>query len=85
VPKDWADKYKGKFDQGWHKLRGETFARQKALAASFSALGVRQGPPNALAEPNPASSIRMIRIFGAPFGERDCSIGGNLLSGSFAS
>ncbi len=31
VPKAWADKYKGKFDQGWDKLREETFARQKAL------------------------------------------------------
>ena len=27
----WADKYKGKFDQGWDKLREEIFARQKAL------------------------------------------------------
>jgi arylsulfatase len=26
VPKEWADKYKGKFDQGWDKLREETFA-----------------------------------------------------------
>ena len=31
VPKEWADKYKGKFDGGWDKLREETFARQKAL------------------------------------------------------
>jgi arylsulfatase len=31
VPKAWADKYKGKFDQGWDKLREETFARQKEL------------------------------------------------------
>jgi arylsulfatase A-like enzyme len=31
VPKEWADRYKGKFDQGWDKLREETFARQKAL------------------------------------------------------
>jgi arylsulfatase A-like enzyme len=31
VPKEWADKYKGKFDQGWDKLRDETFARQKKL------------------------------------------------------
>jgi arylsulfatase A-like enzyme len=31
VPKEWADKYKGKFDQGWDKLREETFARQKKL------------------------------------------------------
>jgi len=31
VPKEWADKYKGKFDHGWDKLREETFARQKKL------------------------------------------------------
>jgi arylsulfatase len=31
VPKDWADKYKGKFDGGWDKAREETFARQKKL------------------------------------------------------
>ena len=31
VPKAWADRYKGKFDQGWDKLREETFARQKEL------------------------------------------------------
>ena len=31
VPKEWADKYKGKFDQGWDTLREEIFARQKQL------------------------------------------------------
>jgi arylsulfatase len=31
VPKEWADKYKGKFDGGWDKLREETFTRQKKL------------------------------------------------------
>jgi arylsulfatase A-like enzyme len=31
VPKEWADNYKGKFDQGWDKLREETLARQKKL------------------------------------------------------
>ena len=31
VTKTWADKYKGKFDQGWDRLREETFARQKEL------------------------------------------------------
>jgi Arylsulfatase A and related enzymes len=30
-PKEWADKYKGKFDGGWDKLREETIARQKGL------------------------------------------------------
>ena len=31
VPKEWADKYKGKFDQGYEKLREEILERQKAL------------------------------------------------------
>jgi arylsulfatase A-like enzyme len=31
VPKEWADKYKGQFDQGWDKVREETLERQKKL------------------------------------------------------
>jgi arylsulfatase A-like enzyme len=31
VPPEWADKYKGRFDQGWDKIREQTFARQKEL------------------------------------------------------
>jgi arylsulfatase len=31
VPKEWADKYKGQFDQGWDKVREEIIARQKEL------------------------------------------------------
>jgi arylsulfatase A-like enzyme len=38
VPKEWWEKYRGKFDQGWDRLREETFARQKGLGVI---------PPNA--------------------------------------
>ncbi len=31
VPKEWADKYKGKFDDGWDAYREEVFAKQKEL------------------------------------------------------
>jgi arylsulfatase A-like enzyme len=31
VPKEWIAKYRGKFDQGWDKLREETLARQIKL------------------------------------------------------
>ncbi len=31
VPKEWADKYKGKFDKGWDQIRTETVAKQKAM------------------------------------------------------
>lgn len=31
VMKEWADKYKGKFDDGWDQYRERVFARQKAM------------------------------------------------------
>ena len=31
VPKEWADKYKGQFDDGWDAYREKTFKRQKEL------------------------------------------------------
>ncbi len=31
VPKEWADRYKGQFDDGWDAYREKTFARQKTL------------------------------------------------------
>ncbi len=29
APPEWIEKYRGKFDQGWDKVREETLARQK--------------------------------------------------------
>ena len=31
APKEWIEKYNGRFDAGWQKLREETFARQKEM------------------------------------------------------
>jgi arylsulfatase len=31
VPPEWSDRYRGQFDQGWDRLREQTFARQKEL------------------------------------------------------
>jgi arylsulfatase A-like enzyme len=31
VRPEWSDRYKGRFDQGWDRLREETFARQQEL------------------------------------------------------
>ena len=45
VPQEWIDKYKGKFDQGWDKLREEIFAREKSLGVI---------PANAELTPRPA-------------------------------
>ena len=34
VPTEWSDRYKGRFEQGWERLREETFARQRELGSS---------------------------------------------------
>jgi arylsulfatase A-like enzyme len=31
VPKEWRDKYKGQFDDGWHAYRAQLLERQKKL------------------------------------------------------
>jgi arylsulfatase len=46
VWKEWADKYQGKFDNGWDQYRERAFARQKQLGWI---------PPNAQLTPRPAS------------------------------
>ena len=33
APQDWNAQFKGKFDQGWEKVREEIFARQKQMAS----------------------------------------------------
>ncbi|MEQ1892000.1 MAG: arylsulfatase [Planctomycetota bacterium] len=46
ITKEWADRYKGKFDDGWDKYRERVFARQKQLGWI---------PQNARLTPRPAS------------------------------
>ena len=63
----------------WKRLNLRPFSARR------SAVGVWIGPPNALDAPKPTSSSRTISTLGAPFGGRSGSIGGNFVSGSFAS
>ena len=53
VAKEWSDRYKGRFDQGWDKLREETFERQKKLGVV---------PADAILTPRDESMLR--RLFG---------------------
>lgn len=46
APKEWLEKFRGKFDQGWDKLREETFARQKRMGII---------PANSRLSPRPAT------------------------------
>lgn len=80
VPKDWIAKFKGQFDQGWDRLREETFARQKALGVV---------PQNAVLTPRPSNMpaweslddrhkelfARMAEIYAAYLAYDDSNIG----------
>jgi len=46
APKEYVDRYKGKFAQGWDKVREETLARQKALGVV---------PENTVLAPKPSA------------------------------
>jgi len=80
VPKEWIDKYKGKFDQGWDALREETLARQIKLRVVPP--GTKLAPkPEAIKDWSPLSSdekklfARQMEVF-AGFGEyADTEIG----------
>jgi arylsulfatase len=80
VPKEWIAKYKGKFDQGWDKLREETLARQIELGVVPA--GTKLAPkPEAIKDWNKLSAdekrlfARQMEVFAA-YGEyADCEIG----------
>ena len=55
------------------------------VSAKLSKTGVFTGPPNVCDAPNPPSSSSTTSTFGAPSGGRSGLIGGNEVSGSFAS
>jgi arylsulfatase A-like enzyme len=73
VPKEWIAKYKGKFDQGWDKLREETLTQQIKLGVVPA--GTKLAPkPEAIKDWNKLSAnekrlfARQMEVF-AGFGE----------------
>ncbi|MBP1748659.1 MAG: sulfatase [Deltaproteobacteria bacterium] len=80
VPKEWIAKYKGRFDQGWDKLREETLARQIKLGVVPA--GTKLAPkPEAIKDWDKLSAnekklfTRQVEVF-AGFGEHtDAEVG----------
>lgn len=80
APKDWIAKFKGQFDQGWDKVREETFARQKEMSII---------PANAKLTPRPKEIpawdslsadqkkvfARMMEVYAAALSHADHQIG----------
>jgi arylsulfatase A-like enzyme len=80
VPQQWIDRYRGKFDQGWDKIREEIFARQKASGVI---------PANAELTPRPKEipawdslnvdeqrlSVRQMEVFAGFVSQTDHEVG----------
>jgi arylsulfatase len=45
APKEWIDRFEGRFDQGWDRMREEVFARQKGLGVIPSDAELTPRPP----------------------------------------
>ncbi|MGE0723395.1 MAG: arylsulfatase [Alphaproteobacteria bacterium] len=80
VPKEWADKYKGQFDQGWDAIRKETLERQKALGVIPPATELGPKPKDiqewsALPEPHRRLFARQAEVFAGFLEHTDHQIG----------
>ena len=80
VPKEWADKYTGKFDQGWDKLREETLQRQIDIGVVPAGTKMA-GKPNAIKEWNALSAdekrlfSRQVEVYAGFAEQTDYEIG----------
>jgi arylsulfatase A-like enzyme len=80
VTKEWADKFKGKFDQGWDKYREEVLARQIRLGTVPAGTQLPPGNPGVkkwdeLKPDEKKLYARFFEIYAAFFAETDYQIG----------
>jgi arylsulfatase A-like enzyme len=80
VPKEWADKYKGKFDDGWDAFRERVFARQKELGVIPKNAALSRHDPdvqdwNALSPDERKLYVRMMEVFAGFLEHTDHHIG----------
>jgi arylsulfatase A-like enzyme len=66
--KEWADKYKGKFDDGWDALRERTFKRQQELGwipanAKLTARAETMAAWNSIPQSERAFQLRLMELF----------------------
>jgi arylsulfatase A-like enzyme len=80
APPDWIAKFKGRFDQGWDKVREETLARQKALGivpATTKLTERSAGIPawDSLDADHKKVAARMMEVYAAALSHADYQMG----------
>jgi arylsulfatase A-like enzyme len=85
APKEWIAKYKGRFDQGWDKVREETLARQKQLGvvpADAKLTERSEGIPawDSLDADHKKVAAHMMEVYAAALSHADAQMGRVLAS-----
>lgn len=80
VPKEWIDKFKGQFDQGWDKYREETFQRQLKLGVIPSGTKLTPRPAeipawDSLTPDQKRVEARLMEVFAAYTAQTDYEVG----------
>lgn len=80
VPAAWMDMYKGQFDQGWDRLREETFARGKTLGVIPKDARLTPRPAelpawDSLSAPQQKALARQMEVYAAFISHTDQEVG----------
>ena len=80
APKEWIEKYRGKFDQGWDKVREETLARQIRLGVVPSNTQLTKRPDelpawDSLSADQKRLYARMMEVYAGALSHADSQIG----------
>ena len=80
MPKDWADKYAGRFDDGWDAYRERAFARQKELGIAPADAELSRHDPDvpewdSLSTDAKRLASRMMEVFAGFLSHTDHHIG----------
>jgi len=80
VPAEWADKYKGKFDDGWEAYRNDVFTKQKELGIAPNDAQLSRHDPDVphwegLSDEEKKLYARMMEVFAGFLSHTDYHIG----------
>jgi arylsulfatase len=80
APKEWLDKYKGQFDQGWDRYREETYQRQLKLGVIPPSTKLTPRPPeipayDSLTPDQKKIAARLMEAFAAYTAQTDYEVG----------
>ena len=80
APAEWIARFRGRFDQGWDRLREETFARQKRLGVVPAATQLTARPPgipawDGVSPGYKQTTARMMEVYAAMLAYQDFQFG----------